>query len=342
MTNGLGSGSSAASFLVTAPGTPTIVSFNPTSGPPATQVSLAGTDFTGVTEVAFNGVAAGFAVISDARIDATVPSGATTGRIRVTRPAGTGTSSSDFTVLLPPNTPNIAAFSPATGPAGTAVALNGSNFTGASAVAFNGTAATFTVFSGSQIKTTVPAGAITGKITVTTPAGTATSSSDFTVGPVKITSFSPSSGGVATQVTILGSHFTGATQVAFNGVSASFTLISDTELRGVVPVTTSGRITVTTPAGTATSASNFSFFKLPVITSFTPASGPVGTSVTVKGEFFKGATKVDFNGVPSSSFTVRSDKEIRAVVPQGAATGTIGVTTPGGSASEPEQELLRL
>ena len=41
---------------------------------------LAGADFTGASEVAFNGVAAtDFTVASDARIDATVPSGATTG-----------------------------------------------------------------------------------------------------------------------------------------------------------------------------------------------------------------------------------------------------------------------
>jgi hypothetical protein len=61
------------------------------------------------------------------------------------------------------------------------VNLTGNGFTGATAVAFNGTAATFTVTSDTQISATVPAGASTGPITVTTPAGTGTSPSSFTV-----------------------------------------------------------------------------------------------------------------------------------------------------------------
>lgn len=48
----------------------------------------------------------------------------------------------------------------------------GTNLTGASAVSFNGTAATFKVVSASEITTTVPAGASSGTVTVTTSDGT--------------------------------------------------------------------------------------------------------------------------------------------------------------------------
>lgn len=77
--------------------------------------------------------------------------------------------------------PTVTGFSPTSGPAGSAVTVNGTALTGATSVTFNGTAATFTVVSANQITATVPAGATTGLIRVTTPGGTAASGSNFTV-----------------------------------------------------------------------------------------------------------------------------------------------------------------
>jgi uncharacterized repeat protein (TIGR02543 family) len=77
--------------------------------------------------------------------------------------------------------PTISSFSPTSGPAGTAVTIAGNNFTGATGVAFNGAAASFTVNSNTQISATVPPAATTGKISVTKSNGTAFSAGDFTV-----------------------------------------------------------------------------------------------------------------------------------------------------------------
>jgi uncharacterized repeat protein (TIGR01451 family) len=74
-----------------------------------------------------------------------------------------------------------------------------------------------------------------------------------------ITSFTPMAGPAGIMVTITGTHFTGTTAVKFNGTSATtFTVISDTQTTVKVPSSfTTGKITVTTPGGTATSAASF-------------------------------------------------------------------------------------
>ena len=68
------------------------------------------------------------------------------------------------------------------------------------------------------------------------------------------------------------------------------------------------------------------------VTGFTPASGLPGTSVTVTGSNFAGTTGVTVGGV-AAPFTVASATTLTVMVPAGAATGPIAVTTPAGTAS---------
>jgi hypothetical protein len=71
---------------------------------------------------------------------------------------------------------------------------------------------------------------------------------------------------------------------------------------------------------------------VPTITSFTPTSGAVGTSVTINGTNFLGATSVTIAGVPVFSYTVVSATIITANVGSGIS-GKISVTTPSGTAT---------
>jgi hypothetical protein len=236
---------------------PTISGFNPTSGPVGTRVTITGTNFTGVTAVKFNGTAGSFTVDSDVQITATVPSGATTGPIKVKTPTTAATSTTNFTVTASP-APTISGFSPTSGPAGTNVTITGTSFTGATTVNFNGTTAPFTLNSDTQITATAPSGATTGPISVTNPGGTATSMSNFMVTSPTISGFSPTSGPVGTTVTITGTNFTGVTAVKFNGTAASFTVDSDVQITATVPLgATTGPIKVKTPTAAATSTTNF-------------------------------------------------------------------------------------
>lgn len=83
------------------PAAPSITGFTPASGPVGTSVTIAGTGFTGATQVTFNSTAATFNVSSSTQITTTVPN-ATSGPIRVVTPGGTATSATSFTVTTPP------------------------------------------------------------------------------------------------------------------------------------------------------------------------------------------------------------------------------------------------
>ena len=74
----------------------------------------------------------------------------------------------------------------------------------------------------------------------------------------------------------------------------------------------------------------------PTITSFTPTTGPVGTSVTITGTgFMDGSTVtgVTFNTTAATTFTVNSDTSITATVPTGATTGPIRATDSEGTSA---------
>jgi IPT/TIG domain len=69
----------------------------------------------------------------------------------------------------------------------------------------------------------------------------------------------------------------------------------------------------------------------PTVTSFTPTTGPVGTSVSITGANFTGVTGVSFGNVAASTFAFVSDSNVTATVPTGAVTAPIKVTTGNGT-----------
>jgi uncharacterized repeat protein (TIGR03803 family) len=213
---------------------------------------------------------------------------------------------------------------------GASAEILGQGFTGTTAVSFNGIAAKFDNVSDTYMTATVPTGALTGPVTVTTFSSSLKSDRNFLVTP-QIASFAPTSGVVGTSVTITGVSLTQTTAVTIGTKPASFAVDSDTQITATVPAgaKTGTTITVTTAGGTATSKAKFTV--VPEVTSFTPTSGPTGTSVTITGNSFTGTTKVTFGGVAATSYKAKSDTTVDALVPTGAVTGPIAVTTAGGT-----------
>ena len=235
--------------------------------------------------------------------------------------------------------PSITSLSPTSGGVGAAVTINGANFgatQGASTVRFNGTTATPTSWSATRIVASVPSGATTGSVTVTV-GGVASNGLPFTVAgsAPNITSLSPTSGSVGTAVTINGANFgatQGASTVRFNGTTATPTSWTATRIVASVPSgATSGAVTVTV-GGVASNGSPFTVAgSAPNITSLSPASGSVGTAVTINGANFgatQGASTVRFNGTTATP-TSWTATRIVASVPSGATTGPVTVMVGG-------------
>ncbi len=150
-----------------------------------------------------------------------------------------------------------------------------------------------------------------------------------------LTLLSPSAAVVGAPVTLTGTALTGATAVSFNGQAADYTLQSDTSIKATVPGgATTGAVSVTTAGGTATSPNPFTVnpTPAPTVSGFSPIAGSVGTSVTVTGSGFWGASAVSF-GSTAASFTVQSDTQLQTTVPAGAATSTVRVTNAASTAA---------
>lgn len=150
--------------------------------------------------------------------------------------------------------------------------------------------------------------------------------------PPGITSFTPASAATGSTVSIIGTNFKGITAVSFGGVAAkSFTVVSSTEIKAVVANGNSGNVTVTNTWGTG-SKGGFTYLPPPVIITFTPTSGEVGTTITITGNNFTGATSVSFGGIAASSFNIVNPNTITAVIATGAS-GDVTVTSPYGTGS---------
>ena len=88
-----------------------------------------------------------------------------------------------------------------------------------------------------------------------------------------VTAFTPTSGGTNTVVTITGTNFTG-TEVKFGGTDASsFTVDSSTQITAVVGGGSTGKVTVTTSKGTATSSGDFTYGAVTARTYYVDTTG---------------------------------------------------------------------
>ena len=312
---------------------PAITAIAPATATAGTAVTISGTNFgatQGTGSATFSGATAAVSAWSDTSITASVPALVSSGNVVVN--SSNGTSSSGFSFTVP--APSISNISPDSARIGASVTVAGTNFGSVQGtLKFNGTTATPSSWTNTQIVAPVPAGSITGPVVVT-QAGASNSVAFTVIPPPSITSISLTSGPVNTSVTISGAGFgmaQGASTVRFNGTAATPFNWSDSRIVVPVPVGATTGAVVVAAGGTNSNGVTFTVTPGPSITSLSPTSGAPGAAVTITGQNFgatQGASVVRFNGLPAAvqSWSATS---IGVTAPNGVTTGPVTVTVSG-------------
>lgn len=144
-----------------------------------------------------------------------------------------------------------------------------------------------------------------------------------------IRSFTPLTGVTGGTIVITGNNFTGTTAVSFGGTPAqSYIVNSDTSISAILAAGATGDVTVANGLG-QNSKAGFTYGLVPVITSFSPLSGPVGTTITIIGSNFSPDDPDNVVTIGGIKATILSStgQSITATVPAGITWAPITVTT---------------
>ena len=354
-------GTSATNSLFTFVLPPAVSSIAATSGTAngGTSVTITGANLAYATGVTIGGNAAtSVSVASDGNsLTCTTPAAGSAGAasVLVTTPGGTNAANGLFTYLLTP--PTVASITPTSGvnTGGTTLTITGTNFSGTTGVTIRGVDATnFSVANGTTITCTTPAGTLgAASVQVNGPSGTNAPNTLFTYVPPApaVTGVSPNTGSIlgGTPVTITGTSFIGGVGVAFGGVPATnVTAVSDTSITCIAPAgsleVASLVVTTTSGSSAANDSARFTYaLAVPTLAaiSLNPPYLPIspnigssagGTSVTITGANFTGATGVTFGGAAATHVVVIDDNTLTCITPAGSTGPTsVVVTTPNGS-----------
>jgi len=308
----------------------------PRYGRPGTRVVFTGSDLQSVSGVKFGAALADWepVAITDGQgrphvleIHATVPNAATTAEPVLVTPFGDITMPMPFGVA-----PRITGFHPVRGWQGTIVTIEGQNFTGVTGVKFGDRPANFSVTAATQIRAVVPADVTNGAITISHDES-GTSSEPFIVagpGPI-IDSLDSWVGAPGDPIVIRGINFKPVAAVWFGSVRASFTVVADTQLKATVPAAASGRITLASALGQASTGDTFTITRAPVITGVSPTVVAPGMKVTLRGVNFRQITAVHVGAAKVAGQSTPSPQQLDFTVPANAMSGLVKVTNPFGS-----------
>ena len=154
-----------------------------------------------------------------------------------------------------------------------------------------------------------------------------------------------------TTIAIQGDRFITKSVAYFNATALNTTFINNKELQAVIPsslLTQSGTAAIKVvnppPNGGTSNVINIQITGL-AISGFAPLSGPAGTAVTITGSGFDpdiSKNIVQFFNGKKAIITSSSNTSITAIVPQGAETGPITVTTPYGNATSADNFVVTL
>jgi large repetitive protein len=326
---------------------PKVASFSGTSGvagPKGPLVTVNGSGFRPGAKVAFGTTApADAAFVSSTKLTLRPPLGALSGKLTVTNPSDPAgpASASSFTVTL-----SVTGFSPPNPAPQTQVTVTGLGFNSSTRVYLGGSSTTpGSVMVVPNQPTT--ATQLTFKLPDAAPSGTVAVRNGTGLYTWSVATITPSfadllttEGPTGSTVALDGAGFEDGATVTFAGVSdipavvsAGGTHLTFTVPDGAVPASAAERhVEIHNPGGSVITSSG-EFTVTLAITGVNPTSAAAGDQVVINGVGFAAGATVSFGGVEATAVTLDSATQITATVPDGAASGTVTVTTAVGTVS---------
>lgn len=340
---------------------PTITSVTPNEG--AMQggyiIRIYGTNFDSTAKLYLDDVLVQSTYYSSTEIRLTVPASSISKSvdIKVVNADGQEYVAADaFTYLAPPPppAPTITSVTPKEGnlDGGYFIVVKGSNYTSYSVIHMDNQPVQTIYYSGGELRGRVPASTTEKTVdvaVVNSENQSAVASAAFSYvapppppGPT-LSSLSPDSGvmtgGYYSYVN--GTNFNAGTKVYFNDALVNSTFYSTSQIRVVVPAsTTAGPVTVkvvNTDGQEASLANGFTYLlpPPPTVTQITPNSGDMsgGYYIVIKGTNFNSTSTVYINHVAAQTLFY-SANELRARVPQTSQSGPVDVRVLNGDGQE--------
>ncbi len=219
-----------------ATGSASIASFSPTAGAPGSVVTVSGTALNTVTSVRIGGVDASFRTVSENAIEATVPSGASTGPIELNASGHVALSQADFTVMA---VPVVTSVTPTTVLPPGRVTLTGTSLDAVREVRLNTLVLGIASRTPTSLVLDIPNGAASGTLTLVDNSGIARPLAQILMvsGPLSISSFAPTTIVTGQTLTVTGSNLDRSMSIAFaNGATATIaSRTGTTRVTAVVP-----------------------------------------------------------------------------------------------------------
>ncbi|MDB5133746.1 MAG: hypothetical protein JWP37_349 [Mucilaginibacter sp.] len=312
--------------------------YSPKSGPLGTAITFTGDNLSNNSYYYNQSITVLFGTTSEILNNyyytpPTVPNNVTTNnfQISVTENGKTFALPGTFNVTAP----TITSISPASGLPGSTVTVTGTNFPtsyGSITATLGSESVAANPYSSNQFSFTVPTDLSTGNYTFALQAGpnSITAPTKFTVIAPSISSFSPSTGPIGSQITLTGNFLLGQYYTVNFGsfttsayVSSSNTLVVSVP-SGIPPGAL--KISIVIGGQTITAPGSFTV-TTPTITSFSPTTGVAGSQVTITGTGFNSAyygTSVSFGTINAGIVSITTTS-ITVTVPSNTGNGAMKI-----------------
>lgn len=159
-------------------------------------------------------------------------------------------------------------------------------------------------------------------------AAVATTSGNPAVVPA-VTAVSAANVAVGGRLVVTGTNLSRVTAFQVGGVNVAASASSDTSVTLVMPgAPVTGALSLVSASGTATTSYNVNVYLPLSVSSVAPATGGVGSSVTIAGGGMGAVTAVQFGNGAAATPQSQTAGSVTVVVPAGAATGALTVRGP--------------